>query len=131
MHALESPKHVADNAWHDVAVTYSFVRQKLALYLDGALIGEHDARDGTAVRKLFPTSFVLGGPSASHRPPAPASVRIRDLFINRAALHAREIEERATSAWVGAGSLDVYAPLRMSSPTENRAQTLQMIQLQL
>jgi hypothetical protein len=42
-----------------------------------------------------------------------------------------EVKERATTAWVGAGSLDVYAPLRATVPAENRAQTLQMIKVQL
>jgi hypothetical protein len=130
VHVLTSPQRVADNAWHNVALAYSYVRQKLSLYSDGALIGEPDARDGTAVRELFPRSFALGGPAESKRPAAPNSLQLRDLFINRAALHASEIAERAKSAWVGAGSLDVYAPLRTSSPTENRAQTLQLIKLQ-
>jgi hypothetical protein len=129
--ALQSSAQVTDNAWHDVAVTYSYVRQKLALYLDGALVGEHDTREGNTVRELFPQGFVLGGPAASGRPAAPSVVQLRDLFINRTSLHAMEIEERAKTAWVGAGSLDVYAPLRATAPEVNRAQTLQMIKVQL
>jgi hypothetical protein len=38
-------------------------------------------------------------------------------------LRAREVEERATTDWVGAGSLDIYAPLSSTNATENRAQT--------
>lgn len=113
--------------WHDVAVSYSYVRQKLSFYVDGALIGEHDTRAGTSLRDLFPQSFILGGPAASGRAAAPNGLQLRDMFVNRAALHAREIEERANTDWVGAGSLDVYAPLRASQPTENRAQTLQLV----
>lgn len=129
--ALPSSTPVADNAWHDVAITYSHVRQKLALYVDGALAGEHDTREGTTVRELFPRAFILGGPAASGRAAAPDAVQLRDLFINRTSLHALEIEERAKTAWVGAGSLDVYAPLRASAPAENRAQTLQLVEVQL
>jgi hypothetical protein len=128
--ALHSATSVTDNAWHDVAVTYSYVRQKLALYLDGALVGEHDARQGNSVRELFPRGFILGGPGASGRPAAPSAVQARDLFINRTSLHAMEVQERAKTAWVGAGSLDVYAPLRATAPAENRAQTLQVITVQ-
>ncbi len=129
--ALRGSEQVNNNDWHDVAITYSHVRQKLALYVDGGLIGEHDTREGTNVRELFPRSFVLGGPAASGRPPAPSHVQLRDLFINRTSLHAMEVQERASTAWVGAGSLDVYAPLRATAPAENRAQTLQVIELQL
>jgi hypothetical protein len=128
--ALHSAAPATDNAWHDVAVTYSYVRQKLALYLDGALVGEHDAREGSSVRELFPRGFILGGPGASGRPAAPSLLELRDLFINRTSLHAMEVQERAKTAWVGAGSLDVYAPLRATAPAENRAQTLQMITVQ-
>lgn len=127
--ALQSSAQVRDTAWHDVAVTYSYVRQKLALYLDGALVGEHDAREGNTVRQLFPKEFVLGGPAASGRPAAPSVLQLRDLFINRTSLHAMEVEERAKTTWVGAGSLDVYAPLRATAPAENRAQTLQVIKV--
>jgi Concanavalin A-like lectin/glucanases superfamily len=127
---LTSSLQVTDGSWHDAALTYSYVRQKLSLYVDGALAGEHDVRDGTSLRELFPQSFVLGGPARSGRAAAPSVMHVKDLFINRAALHAREIEERAKTDWVGAGSLDVYAPLRSASPTENRAQTLQTIRVQ-
>jgi hypothetical protein len=129
--ALQSVERVTGGDWHDVALTYSHVRQKLALYLDGALVGEHDVRDGGAVRELFPKSFILGGPGASTRPAAPSVVQLRDLFINRTSLHAKEVEERANTDWVGSGSLDIYAPLRATAPTENRAQTLQQITVQL
>jgi hypothetical protein len=129
--ALRGAGQVTPNEWHDVAITYSHVRQKLALYVDGALVGEHDSRQGSTVRELFPKSFILGGPGASGRPAAPAVVQLRDFFINRTSLHAMEVKERATTAWVGAGSLDVYAPLRAAVPAENRAQTLQMIKVQL
>jgi hypothetical protein len=129
--ALGGAELVTDNAWHDVGATYSHVRQKLALYLDGALIGEHDTLEGSSVRELFPKAFVLGGPAGSGRPAAPSVVQLRDLFINRTSLHAMEVKERATTAWVGAGSLDVYAPLRATAPAENRAQTLQMVRVQL
>jgi hypothetical protein len=125
-----APQNTSDG-WHDVAITYSYVRQRLSLYVDAALVGEHDARDGTNTRELFPRAFVLGGPAASGRSAAPAMLRVRDLFINRAPLHAREVEERAQTTWVGAGSLDVYAPLRTAAPSDNRAQTLQLIKLQM
>jgi hypothetical protein len=82
------------------------------------------------VRELFPERFILGGPAASSRPPAPATMQVRDLFVNRTSLHAREVEERAKTDWVGAGSLDIYAPLRASAPSENRAQTLQQLTVQ-
>lgn len=127
--ALQGSTQVANNDWHDVAITYSYVRQKLALYVDGALVGEHDAREGNAVRELFPRSFILGGPAASGQAAAPSALQLRDLFINRSPLHAMEIAERAKTDWVGAGSLDVYAPLRTTAPSENRAQTLQVVQL--
>jgi hypothetical protein len=127
--ALQSSAPVTDDAWHDVAVTYSYVRQKLALYLDGAPVGEHDAREGDMVRELFPQAFILGGPATSGRPAAPSVLQLRDLFVNRTSLHAMEVQERAKTAWVGAGSLDVYAPLRASAPAENRAQTLQVIEV--
>jgi hypothetical protein len=129
--ALGGSDQVNDNAWHDVAVTYSHVRQKLALYLDGALLGEHDTREGSTVRELFPNAFILGDPAESGRPAAPSVVQLRDLFVNRTSLHAAEVKERATTAWVGSGSLDVYAPLRAAAPAENRAQTLQTIQVPL
>jgi hypothetical protein len=131
--ALLSAGQVTDSNWHDVALTYSYVRQKLVLYVDGALVGEHDARasQGNTLRELFPQSFILGGPATSGRPAAPAVVQLRDLFINRTSLHSREVEERAKTDWVGAGSLDIYAPLRASAPAENRAQTLQTIKVQI
>jgi hypothetical protein len=129
--SLHGAEQFNTNDWHDVAITYSHVRQKLALYVDGVLIGEHDTRQGNDLRELFPRSFILGGPAASGRPPAPSHVQLRDLFVNRTSLHAMEVRERATTAWVGAGSLDVYAPLRATAPAENRAQTLQIINLQL
>lgn len=125
--ALQSEGTVTDGSWHDLAVTYSHVRQVITLCVDGALVGEHDARRDGRVRELFPRRFVVGDPTESGRAPSPPSMRVRDLFINRASLHAREVEERATTAWVGAGSLDVYAPLLVGHPTENRAQTLQTI----
>lgn len=129
--ALHSSEQVTNSRWHDVAITYSYVRQKLALYLDGALVGEHDAREGNNVRELFPQAFILGGPATSGRPAAPLVLQLRDLFINRTSLHAAEVKERATTTWVGAGSLDVYAPLRATAPAENRAQTLQKIEIRL
>ena len=131
---MEGPRgveQVTNSAWHDVAITYSHVRQKLTLYVDGALVGEQDVRRGNGVRELFPRAFILGGPAASGRGAAPSQLQLRDLFINRTSLHAMEVKERATTPWVGAGSLDVYAPLRATTPAENRAQTLQAIEIQL
>lgn len=99
--ALRGSARVTNSVWHDVAVTYSHVRQKLALYVDGALVGEHDTRERNSVRRLFPERFILGGPAGSGRPVAPSAVQLRDLFINRTSLHAMATaDQRRASASV-------------------------------
>ena len=120
---IESESITNDGLWHDVAVTYSYVRQKISLYSDGLLVREQSLDRN---RPLFPLGFLMGG-DHDQSLVRPDKVSYRDLFVNRVPLHALEVKERATTSWLGSGSLDIYAPIEASDLLINRAQTQQKI----
>ncbi|SMF70101.1 hypothetical protein SAMN06296036_12591 [Pseudobacteriovorax antillogorgiicola] len=105
--------------WTNLAVSYSHARQVLSVYLNGGLVYE---------RRLTydhsPLYFALGNPNGSE--PARDTISFRNWFVNRTALHSEEVALRSRTDWLGAGSLDIFAPL--AGGIQNRAQTLQRLE---
>lgn len=128
--AIQNSKTTNDNRWHNISITYSYVRQAISLYSDGEFVGSYDTRSYGNTRKLFPTNFLVGGSSLYVNRAKPGLASYKDIFINRSSLHSKEVKERATTKWVGAGSLDIYVPLNSNFGStapivNNLAQTLQ------
>jgi lysophospholipase L1-like esterase len=109
----------ADAAWHQVLVSHYTARGETLFFVDGQLAGRTPER-------LEPTRFVVGGPGAGARPPAPKQADFKDLMIYRSAINADEAEAMAKGTLLQS-SLEVYAPLadakfQRDAPLENRAQ---------
>lgn len=113
--------------WHNVAITYSYVRQQLELYLDGSLVAFATAKEWPRLKQFFPYRFIIGGGRDQSR--QLEGSYFRQLTIHRAALHAKEVQLQSQSSWLATASLDIYSPLQREVPLLNHAQTLQAIEL--
>lgn len=100
---------VNDGNWHSVTLTQYYGHGTIALYVDGSLVTQVFARSAVDSIVLSPTS----------------SVDFRDLLIYRSGSNAEEISFNLDNrTHVLHPSLEVYAPLDATQPSENRAQSL-------
>lgn len=102
---LSSTARVADNQWHQVALTHYFARGETLLYLDGQLVGH--LPEQLRIRQL-----TLGGRQA------PAGAQYRNWLFYRAGMNAAEVRALAADSLLKS-SLELYAPLdgRRAAPT--------------
>jgi hypothetical protein len=102
-----------------VLVSHYTARGETLFFVDGQLAGRVPER-------LEPTRFVVGGPGAGARTPAPKQADFKELMIYRSAVNADEAAAMAKGTLLQS-SLEVYAPLADARFTrdaslENRAQ---------
>jgi lysophospholipase L1-like esterase len=94
---LSSTAHVADNHWHQVALTHYFARGETLLYLDGKLVGSLSER-------LRTRQLTLGGRQA------PTGAQYRNWLFYRSGMNAAEVRTLASDSLLKS-SLELYAPL--------------------
>jgi hypothetical protein len=98
--------------WHDVTLVHYAARGETLLYVDSEYTGSVN-------ESLQPTSFMLGGTTATG---------YRQWMIHRSALNGDEVRALHSNTLLQA-SLEIYAPLGGDNPTENRAQSLSTIRI--
>lgn len=113
--------------WQVLTLTYSYVRQTLELFLNGNKVTGVDTQVFPGLGQFFPTRFLLGG--GRDRQSTLPSALLRQLIVQRAALHASEVKLQAKGSWLASASLDLYAPLEDKSPLINQAQSFQSLGL--
>jgi lysophospholipase L1-like esterase len=94
---LTSSARVADNQWHQVALTHYFARGETLLYLDGKLVGH-------LPEQLRTRQLTLGGRQA------PAGAQYRNWLFYRSGMNAAELSALAADSLLKS-SLELYAPL--------------------
>jgi hypothetical protein len=94
---LTSTTRVADNQWHQVALTHYFSRGETLLYLDGKLVG-------SLPEQLRTRQLTLGGSQAS------AGAQYRNWLFYRSGMNAAEVRALAADSLLKS-SLELYAPL--------------------
>jgi lysophospholipase L1-like esterase len=101
---LTSTTRVADNQWHQVALTHYFARAETLLYLDGKLVG-------SLPEQLRTRQLTLGGSQA------PAGAQYRNWLFYRSGMNAAELSALAADSLLKS-SLELYAPLdgRQAAP---------------
>ncbi|MBC6611794.1 hypothetical protein H8B15_12740 [Hymenobacter sp. BT507] len=105
---------VADNHWHQLALTHYYARGTTQLYVDST-------QEGSVAERLRPTQLDLGGATAPRR------VQLRDWFFYRSGMNQDEIRAVAADSLLKS-SLELYAPLNgrqtASDSLQNLAQSL-------
>ena len=102
---LSSTAHVADDKWHQVALTHYFARGETLLYLDGKLVGH-------LPEQLRTRQLTLGGSQA------PAGAQYRNWLFYRSGMNEAEVRALAADSLLKS-SLELYAPLdgrRVAAP---------------
>lgn len=102
---LSSTAHVADDKWHQVALTHYFARGETLLYLDGKLVGHLS-------EQLRTRQLTLGGSQA------PAGAQYRNWLFYRSGMNEAEVRALAADSLLKS-SLELYAPLdgrRVAAP---------------
>jgi len=94
---LRTPTRVADNQWHQVALTHYFAKGETVLYLDGNAVGH-------LPEQLHLRQLTLGGRRA------PRGAQYRNWLFYRAGMNADEARALAADSLLKS-SLELYAPL--------------------
>jgi lysophospholipase L1-like esterase len=114
---LTSTAHVADDKWHQVALTHYFARGETLLYLDGQLVGR-------LPEQLRTRQLALGGSQA------PAGAQYRNWLFYRSGMNEAEVRALAADSLLKS-SLELYAPLngRVAAPAQlaNLAQSTNVL----
>lgn len=110
---LSSTARVANNQWHQVALTHYFARAETLLYLDGKLLG-------SLPEQLRTRQLTLGGSQA------PAGAQYRNWLFYRSGMNAAEMRALAADSLLKS-SLELYAPLdgRRAAPAAQLANLAQ------
>ncbi|UOR03801.1 SGNH/GDSL hydrolase family protein [Hymenobacter aerilatus] len=110
---------VANNRWHQLALTHYYARGTTQLYVDST-------QEGSVAERLRPTQFNLGGAATPRR------VQLRDWFFYRSGMNQDEILAVAADSLLKS-SLEFYAPLHGHSATsdslQNLAQSMNMLRV--
>lgn len=110
---------VADNRWHQLALTHYYARGATLLYVDST-------QEGSVTERLRPTRLILGGLTTPRR------IQLRDWFFYRSGMNQDEIRAMAADSLLKS-SLELYAPLAgrraTSDSLANLAQSLNKLVL--
>lgn len=109
---------INDGEWHDITVAHYWALQRTLLFVDGKLVRELDGE------RFSPLEFVLGGRASTGGVSPLGVVDYQDWMVWRSALNADEVEYMYSERAVFHASLELYAPLSLSDPYANLAQSM-------
>ncbi|MFV0469499.1 MAG: GDSL-type esterase/lipase family protein [Dysgonomonas sp.] len=113
-----------DGEWHQVSLSHHYALGQTYLYVDGVLV-----KNTTFGESLIPIRFHLNSFEDT-----PKSIDFSNLFFHRSAMNADEIKALYEGKMLKS-SLEIYAPLNGSAPTEdgilaNLAQSLNTLTIE-
>jgi hypothetical protein len=110
---------INDGQWHDITVAHYWAMKRTLLFVDGNVSSVVEI----AGERYTPLEFVLGGPASTGGVSPLGVVDFQDWMVWRSALNAGEVAYMHAERALFHSSLEMYAPLSITDPYLNMAQS--------